>query len=174
MASTTLIHIIVLLIISSICTGTDEKQLNSIVKCQFGKSPRKQIEVMPLNGVCLRDMVVHLSNSLINLSKEELGVLKFQKMLDQLEFVDSITMLNNRLNDLAKNLNDKLKKYTALLRDSNSVLQPVLLKQGQDIYSNVKSDSNKPDICSKIIDALAMNLQNQDWKNLHILPVRFL
>lgn len=172
MASITFAHTVILLIISSICTGLDEKPVSSTVKCQFGKSPRKQIDVLPLNGVCLRDMVVHLSKSLHVLSNDELGVTKFQGLLDKLEFIDSISMLNNRLNDLAKNLNDKLKKYTDLLKDSNSIIQPILLKQGQDIYSSQRYDSNKPDICSKVIDALAMNIHNQDWKNLHILPVK--
>lgn len=173
MGSIAVTSIIFLVIISSMCTGLDEKQTNSVVKCQFGRSPRKQIDVLPLNGVCLRDMVVHLSKNLHGLRNDELGVTKFQGLLDKLEFIDSITMLNNRLNDLAKNLNDKLKKYTDLLKDSNSIIQPILLKQGQDIYSSQRFDSNKPDICSKVIDALAMNLRNQDWKNLHILPVRF-
>ncbi|XP_011499006.1 PREDICTED: VWFA and cache domain-containing protein 1 [Ceratosolen solmsi marchali] len=165
----------ILLVVITCCTATiDEKLSNSASKCQFGKSIRKQIDVLPLNGVCLRDMVVHLSKNLHSLSNDELGVTKFQTILDKLDFVDSISTLNSKLNDLTKNLNDKLKRYTDLLRDSNGIIQPILLKQSQDIYSSGQQmdSTNRPsDICSKITDALAMNLRNQDWKNLHILPV---
>ena len=166
---------ILLLALALSCLAVmDEKLSNSVPKCQFGKSSRKQIDVLPLKGVCLRDMVVHLSNNLHSLSGDELGVTKFQGMLDKLEFVDSITSLTTRLGDLTKNLNDKLKRYTDLLKDSNSVIHPIILKQGHDIYSsNQRSDNTiRPsDICSKVTDALAMNLRNRDWKNLHILPV---
>ncbi|XP_001603244.1 VWFA and cache domain-containing protein 1 [Nasonia vitripennis] len=170
-----LVLCVAVLAIMSGCTAVmDEKLSNTVPKCQFGKSPRRQIDVMPLNGVCLRDMVVHLSKNLHKLTDDELGVSKFQGMLDKLEFVDSITTLNSRLNDLSKGFNDKLKRYTDLLRDSNSVIQPILLKQGQDIYSTSQRSDNSnraADVCSKITDALAMNLRNKDWKSLHILPV---
>ena len=172
MASIGISYIILLIIAIFSTTVINEKLSNSVPKCQFGKSIRKQIDVTPLKGVCLRDMVIHLSKSLHSLSDNELGVNKFQGMLDKLDFVDSITTLNTRLNILAKNLNDKLKRYTDLLKDSNNIIQSILLKQGQDIYLSHRSDlSNKSDTCSKIIDALAMNLRNHDWKNLHILPV---
>ena len=143
----------------------------SAPRCQFGKSFR---DVVPLNGACLRDMVVHLSKNLHNISNDELGASKFQGMLDKLEFVDYNAMLSSRLSDLAKNLNEKLKKYSDLLKESNNVIQPILLKQGEDMYSNGQKigGSNRIfDVCSKITDALAMNLRNQDWKNLHVLPV---
>jgi hypothetical protein len=174
MAFTQVLSTILLLFVASCIAMDGEKLSNSVSKCQFGKSIRKQIDVLPLNGVCLRDMVVHLSKNLHSLIDDELGVTKFQGMLDKLDFVDSVTSLNSKLNDLTKSLNDKLKRYTDLLKDSNSIIQPILLKQGQDIYSaNQRSDSTNrlSDICSKITDALAMNLRNQDWKNLHILPV---
>lgn len=174
MASARISSILALLSIISICTAVmDERQSASAPKCQFGKSNRKQIDVSPLNGVCLRDMVVHLSKSLRGLADDELGVGKFQAILDKLDFVDSVTTLKTRLNDLTKNLNDKLKRYTDLLRDSNNVIQPILLKQEGDMYSNKKFDSasRSSDTCARITDALAMNLRNQDWKSLHILPV---
>lgn len=150
----------------------EEKPVKSPPKCQFGKSSRKQIPVTPLKEKCLRDIVVQLADSFQNLTNEELGVPKFQAMLDKLEFVDTITTLNTRLGDLTKNLNDKLRRYTDLLKDSNSVIQPILLKQEHDIYSsNQRSDSRSLETCAKINEALAMNIRNQDWKNLHILPV---
>ena len=174
MRSAKVLYIIVLAFASNCTAILDEKILNNVPKCQFGKSFRKQIDVMPLKGVCLRDMVVHLSKHLHNLSDDELGVTKFQGILDNIDFVDSITTLTSRLNDLANNLNDKFKKYTDLLKDSNDVIQPVLLKQGQDIYSSnqrIEGSNRLLDTCTKIVDALNKNLQNQDWKSLHILPV---
>ncbi|XP_014215011.1 VWFA and cache domain-containing protein 1 [Copidosoma floridanum] len=169
-----IILLIALIVVASSSAIQDDT--NNAPKCQFGKSPRKQIDVTALDGMCLRDMVVHLSKHLYTLGEDELGVGKFQGILDRLVFVDLVTTISARLNDLAKSLNDKLKKYTDLLRESNSVVQPILLKQGQDVYLSFgrKTDtaSGKPsDTCSKIIDALAMNVRNQDWKNLHILPV---
>ncbi|KAL7286208.1 hypothetical protein TKK_0019506 [Trichogramma kaykai] len=167
-------NVVLLLALLSTCLAADEKLVNIAPKCQFGKSFRKQIDVQPLNGACLRDMVVHLSKSLQGLANDELGVNKFQGLLDKMDFVDTITPLSSRLNDLAKNLNDKLKKYTDLLRDSYNIIQPILLKQGQGIYSTEKKSdqSSRPlDICNKITDELATNLRTQDWKNLHVLPV---
>lgn len=176
MASSRIFFFILLSIILRCMAVMDERLSSSVPKCQFGRSNRKQIDVSPLNGVCLRDMVVHLSKNLHSLTDDELGTTKFQGMLDKLDFVDSVTTLKTRLNDLTKNLNDKLKRYTDLLRDSNNVIQPILLEQGRDIYSNKKPDSasRSSDTCAKITDALAMNLRNQDWKSLHILPVTYI
>lgn len=151
----------------------EEKLTNSVLKCQFGKSVRKQIEVWPLSGMCMRDMVVHLSKNLRSLTNEELGITVFQGQLDKLDFINSLVTPKIKLGSLVKRLNDKIKSYIDLLRESNNIILPILSKQQENMFPYQKNEgSNRPpDICSKIVEALGINFKNQNWKNLHVLPI---
>ncbi|KAJ8669236.1 hypothetical protein QAD02_000495 [Eretmocerus hayati] len=156
----------------SSCAGViDEEHTTSNNKCQFGKSPRKQIDVTSLNGVCLRDMVVHLSKHLRNITDEELGATLFQGMLGKLNFVDSVVSLKARLDEITKNFNGNLKKYTDILSQSHSLVQPILAHKDHGSHETNQLGNRPLNICSRITDALSMEFHSQDWKNLDILPV---
>ena len=133
---------------------------NSNVTCQFEKPLRKQIEAEPLNGKCLRDIVLEFSKALRTISNEELGVTIFQEMLDKQEFLNISNGLDIRLKNLVAKLDNKLKSYAELLRQSNSVIQQILLKNSQNNYQNqgIQLDfihsrislDEKVDVCSQI------------------------
>ncbi|XP_015599863.1 VWFA and cache domain-containing protein 1 [Cephus cinctus] len=150
---------------------------DSTIKCQFGKPLRNQIEAEPLDGTCLREIVVEFSRALSSISDEELGVTAFQGMLDKLQYVNVSTGLEEKLGILVDKLNAKLKSYVDLIRRSNDVIQPILLRKQNDIIypsQNIRlelTQNRVTDICSQIVAALATNLRGQEWKYLHVLPV---
>ncbi|KAG7208330.1 hypothetical protein KM043_014566 [Ampulex compressa] len=153
-----------------------EEGPNNVTKCQFGKISRKQVNAEPLNGVCLRDIVLHLSEVLRSIADKELGVAFFHNFLEKLEFANISNNLDVRLNVLADKFDTKLESYLNLIKQSSSIIEPLLSKKheyhqgsiGLDIMQNTVSD-----ICSQIITALASNLRIQEWKNLHILPMSY-
>ena len=137
---------------------TEEGSKN--ITCQLEKPLRKQITAEPLSGKCLRDIVVEFSRALRTISNEELGVTIFQEMLDKQEFVNISNGLDIRLKNLVEKLDNKLKSYVELLRQSNSVIQQILLNQSQNNYQSEPVQMNfahnqisldeKVDVCSKI------------------------
>ncbi|XP_051174131.1 VWFA and cache domain-containing protein 1 [Leptopilina boulardi] len=151
------------------------------VTCQLEKPLRKQIEAEPLNGRCLRDIVVQFAKALRTISNDELGVTIFQEMLDKQEFVNISNGPDVKLKNLVDKLDNQIKSYVELLRQSNSVIQQILLKHSSNNQQNQAFQLNfarnrvsideKFDICSQISTALSSNLRDQEWKNLHILPV---
>ncbi|XP_015437765.1 PREDICTED: LOW QUALITY PROTEIN: VWFA and cache domain-containing protein 1 [Dufourea novaeangliae] len=156
-----------------------EENSSGDAKCQFGKTLRKQVNAEPLNGTCLRDIVVRLSNEFRSITDVELGLTSFQQMLDAMEFTNTSSSLNWRLNLLGDKLNNKLLSYVKLLRQSNNILQPILAKnedefsypgsvEGLDIVSSKLSD-----FCLEITQALAIRLRNQEFKNMHVLPFMY-
>lgn len=136
-----------------------EEKLENI-SCQLEKPLRKQIEAEPLNGRCLRDIVVQFAKALRTISNDELGVTIFQEMLDKQEFVNISNAPEVKLKNLVDKLDNKLKSYVELLRQSNSVIQQILLKhspsnqQSQafqlNFVRNRVSINEKFDICSQI------------------------
>lgn len=130
------------------------------VKCQFGKTLRKQVNAEPLNGTCLRDIIVRLSNEFRSITDTELGLKPFQKMLNEMEFMNVTSNLNTRLNLLVDKLNNKLLSYSELLKQSYNIIQPILAKNenqfdysestnGLDIVSNGLAD-----FCSQITQGM--------------------
>ncbi|CAK9828434.1 VWFA and cache domain-containing protein 1 [Anthophora retusa] len=159
--------------------GSADEGSSMGAKCQFGKSLRKQINAEPINGTCLRDIVVRLSNEFRSITDAELGLKPFQKMLGEMEFMNVSSSLNIRLSLLVDKLNNKLLSYAELLKQSYNIVQPILTKSenhfgnpgsigGLDLVSNGLSD-----FCSHITQELAIHLRNQEWKNLHVLPFMY-
>ncbi|XP_012277119.1 VWFA and cache domain-containing protein 1 [Orussus abietinus] len=165
-----------LAVLTVVRVKTDDVRATNI-KCQFGKPMRKQIDAEPLAGTCLRDIVLQLSKTLRSIGNEELGVTAFQEIIDKLEFVNFSEGLDVRLMTLVDKLNAKLSYYVDLLRQSNDVIQPILLKtRNHPSYSNqnIRMDlmqGRVSDICVQILGAMASKLRGQDWKYLHVLPV---
>ncbi|XP_076670648.1 VWFA and cache domain-containing protein 1 isoform X1 [Andrena cerasifolii] len=148
-------------------------------RCQFGKTLRKQVNAEPLNGTCLRDIVARLSNEFRSITDAELGSTSFQNMLDEMEFVNVSSSLSMRLSLLVDKLNNKLSSYAELLKQSYKAVQPVLVKT-EDQFAQLGStsgfdvvSSRLSEFCSQIAQALAINLRNQEWKNVHLLPFMY-
>lgn len=156
-----------------------EENSNTDAKCQFGKTLRKQVNAEPLNGTCLRDIVVRLSNEFRSITDAELGLMSFQKMLDEMEFVNISSNLNMRLSLLVDKLNNKLLSYEDLLRQSYNVILPILVKnEDQFLYTGSINgfdtiSSKLSEFCSQVVQSLMINLRNQEWKNLHLLPFMY-
>lgn len=129
---------------------------NASVNCQLDTPERKQMNVEPLNGTCLHDIVVQLSNVFLSIANEELGIPNFLEVLDNLEFSHITNNLENTLNMLVHKLNNKLLSHVDLLQKSNRIIEPILLKKRMySIYSDegnsIKSTQNEAsDICSEI------------------------
>lgn len=156
-----------------------DEDTNANTKCQFGKTLRKQVNAEPLNGTCLRDIVIRLSNEFRSITDAELGLKPFQKMLGEIEFMNVSSSLNMKLNLLVDKLNNKLLSYAKVLKQSYNIIQPILAKNenlfeysestnGLDLVSNGLAD-----FCSQIAQELAIHLRNQEWKNLHLLPFMY-
>lgn len=186
----------------------DEINITS-VNCQSSKSLRKQLPAEPLNGVCLRDAVVHLSQTLRSTVDEELGVSSFQRIINKMEFANISSSAETKLNALVDKFNNKLRSYKEVLEYGYNAVRLILSKaENQSLCSSQMASLNVPqnvipDTCTQIVtgrfietkysktyiienlifhhynwnlfclftSALATNLRNQDWKNLHILPV---
>ncbi|KAK2588046.1 hypothetical protein KPH14_004115 [Odynerus spinipes] len=150
---------------------------NASVNCQSDTSEHKQINIEPLNGPCLRDIVVQLSNTFLSIANEELGILTFQEVLHNLEFSNVSNNLKSTLNTLVHKLDNKLLSRVDLLKKGNQVIEPFLLKkQIYSIYSvetnGIKHSQNEAlDICSEIMTELNTKLREKEWKNIHILPL---
>lgn len=132
-------------------------------KCQFGKTLRKQVNPEPLNGTCLRDIVVRLSNEFRSITDSELGLKSFEKLLNEMEFVNVSRSLNSKLNLLVDKLNKKLSSYAELLKQSYHVVEPILTKnEDQFIYSGSLSgldiiSNGLSDFCSQIAQGIEFN-----------------
>ncbi|OAD54774.1 VWFA and cache domain-containing protein 1 [Eufriesea mexicana] len=143
-------------VLVNVHSSVDESS-SANVKCQFGKTLRKQVNAEPLNGTCLRDIIIRLSNEFRSITDAELGLKPFQKMLNEMEFMNVSSSLNTRLNLLVDKLNNKLLSYAELLKQSYNIIQPILAKNenqfdysestnGLDIVSNGLAD-----FCSQIV-----------------------
>ncbi|XP_076223132.1 VWFA and cache domain-containing protein 1 isoform X2 [Nomia melanderi] len=152
-----------------------ENNLPGDVNCQFGKSSRKQVNAEPLNGTCLRDIVIRLSNEFRSITDAELGLTSFQQILDAMEFTNITGSLNTRLILLVDKLNNKLLSYVELLRQSYNVVKSILAKnEAQFAYSGIGGldtmSGKLSDFCSQITQVLGIVLRNQEFKNIHVLP----
>ncbi|EFN86965.1 VWFA and cache domain-containing protein 1 [Harpegnathos saltator] len=166
-----------LLILMSLYVAAHDS-VNATVKCQFERPMRKQVPAEPLNGMCLRDIAVHVSKMLRSvIVAEELGVHSFQEMIDKMEFTQISGNLIVKLNSLVDKFNNKLRAYIDVLKQSYNTIHPVLCKtQDYSVYSsqmvglNIMQDKVS-DVCTRIVAVLTTSTRFQEWKNLHILPV---
>lgn len=114
------------------------------------------MEIEPLGGTYLRDVVSRVAKILRSIGNEELGATTFQEMLDKLEFTNISASLDIRIRALVSKLNSKLTSYVDLLKRSNEVIQPILLrKQNFAIYPGQSRrldllQNKLADICTQI------------------------
>lgn len=131
--------------------------VNATVKCQFSRPTRKQVPAEPLHGVCLRDIVEHLSKELHAVVDEELGVSSFQGMIDRIEFMNISGGLDARLSALVDKFNSKLRSYIDVLKQGYSIVHPVLSKtHNRSVYPSqtVHLDiiqNRISDICTQVV-----------------------
>lgn len=165
-------------VLVNVRSSTDEST-DANASCEFGRTLRKQVNAEPLNGTCLRDIVARLSGEFRSITDAELGLKPFQKMLDEMEFANVSSSLNMRLSLLVDKLNNKLLSYAKLLRQSYSIVEPILARsedhfEHTGFASRLDLTSNGlADFCSRVAQELALHLRNQEWKNLHLLPFMY-
>lgn len=134
--------------------------INATVKCQSGKSLRKQVSVEPLNGMCLRDVVVYLSKRLRSVVDEELGVSSFQDTIGKIEFANISSNLDARLNALVDKFNNKLRTHNDVLKQGYNAIYSILSKGIRTVYSSQMVDLNMiqmnraSDICTQIVTGI--------------------
>ncbi|XP_011631150.1 VWFA and cache domain-containing protein 1 isoform X1 [Pogonomyrmex barbatus] len=170
--------ILYVLILTNFCVAANDGAANA-AKCQFGKPMRKQVPAEPLNGECLRDLVVHLSKVLRVIVDDELGASSFQEMIDKMEFVNVSNSLDAKLTVLVDKFNNKLRLHVDVFKQVYEVIHHILIQDPRPaIYSSQMVDYdmmelNKiSDICTDIMKELTMQLRGQEWKNIHILPIK--
>ncbi|GAB1860644.1 VWFA and cache domain-containing protein 1 [Camponotus japonicus] len=157
--------------------ANDDGVTNVTVKCQTGKSLRKQVSAEPLNGMCLRDVVGYLSKRLRSIVDEELGASSFQDTISKMEFANISSNLDARLNALVDKFNNKLRTHMDVLKQGYNAIYSILSKEVRAVYSSQTVDldvmqmNRVSDICTQIITELATKLRSQEWKNLHVLPI---
>ncbi|CAL1673299.1 unnamed protein product [Lasius platythorax] len=157
--------------------ANDDGVVNATVKCQSSKSLRKQVSVEPLNGMCLRDVVVYLSKRLRSVVDEELGASSFQDTIDRMGFANISSNLDARLNALVDKFNNKLRTHIDVLKQSYNAIYSILSKGIRTVYSSQMVDldmiqmNRVSDICTQIITEFATKLRGQEWKSLHVLPI---
>lgn len=135
--------------------------VNATVRCQFGRPMRKQVPAEPLNGMCLRDVAAHVSKTLRSIVDEELDVSSFQKTIDKMEFTQISGSLNTKLNSLVDKLNNKLRIYIDVLKQSYNAIHSILCEtENHSIYSSQVVDLNimqdrVSDICTRVITGIS-------------------
>lgn len=134
--------------------------VNDTIRCQFGRSVRKQVPAEPLNGMCLQDVAGHVSQTLRCISNEELGVSSFQRIIDNVEFARMSSSLAAKLSLLVNKYSNKLMMYIDILNQSYNAIHPVLSKtQDHSVYSSQTIDLNiiqdrVPDMCTRVITGI--------------------
>jgi hypothetical protein len=138
--------------------ANDDVNVTSI-KYQSGKV-RKQVPAEPLNGMYLRDAVVHLSQALQSIVDEELGISSFQRIINKMEFTNVSNNMDTRLNLLVDKFNNKLKSYTDVLEQSYNAVH-LILSKNQSISSSQMASLNiaqniVSDICTQIATGISV------------------
>jgi len=140
--------------------ANDDGVTNVTVKCQTGKSLRKQVSAEPLNGMCLRDVVGYLSKRLRSIVDEELGASSFQDTISKMEFANISSNLDARLNALVDKFNNKLRTHMDVLKQGYNAIYSILSKEVRAVYSSQTVDldvmqmNRVSDICTQIITGI--------------------
>ncbi|XP_057341737.1 VWFA and cache domain-containing protein 1 [Microplitis mediator] len=170
----------ILLLCNGIIEASDGLETDSInpVECQLGRALRKQVKPTPLGGMCLKDIVIRLSKTLRSIGNDELGLVQFQRMLDQLDFIQVPDEPDSSLKTLVNDIDSQLEKFLDILERSLDIVAPVIkintydhsyLDHSQELQvQRLKSG----DFCKQIEDALAFNLKDSGWKHLRVIPIK--
>lgn len=152
---------LLIVLINLYAAANDDAVTNVTVKCQSGKPLRKQVSAEPLNGMCLRDIIGHLSKRLRSIMDEELGVSSFQDTINKLEFANISINLDARLNALVDKFNNKLRTHIDILKQGYNAIYSILSKGIHTIYSSQTVDldimqmNRVSDICTQIITGIS-------------------
>lgn len=187
------------LILTNLCVAINGSIADT--KCQFSKPMRKQMSVEPLNGMCLQDIVSHLSKTLQSVVDEELGASSFQEMIDKMEFVNVSSNLDAKLSALVNKFDNKLMSHIDVFKQVYKIIHHILTRNPlpaiystQVINYDMMEINRVLDICTDImkgiyyqnnivfvfylddvllnlIAELTTQLRDQEWKNMHILPI---
>ncbi|XP_074098201.1 VWFA and cache domain-containing protein 1 [Cotesia typhae] len=175
-----LVFISTLIICNVIIDGNDglENENNNVVECQLGRALRKQVKPTPLGGMCLKDIVVRLSKTLRSIGNDELGLVQFQRMLDQLDFIEVPDEPESSLKTLVNDIDAQLEKFLDILERSLDIVAPIIKSNTYD-HSYLDHDQELQaqreqslDFCKQIEDALAFNLKENGWKNIRVIPIK--
>lgn len=149
------------LMLASLCVANDGV---ADAKCQFGKPMRKQVPAEALDGMCLRDIVMHLSKTLRSTIDEELGASSFQGMINKIEFVNVSSNLDAKLSALVDNFNKKLMSHIDVFKQIYKIIHRILARNSLPaIYSSQIVDydmeMNKvSDICTDIMKGISCRM----------------
>lgn len=129
-----LVFISTLIICNVIIEGNDglENENNNVVECQLGRALRKQVKPTPLGGMCLKDIVVRLSKTLRSIGNDELGLVQFQLMLDQLDFIEVPDEPESSLKTLVNDIDAQLEKFLDILERSLDIVAPIIKSNTYD------------------------------------------
>jgi len=149
-----------LLILTNFYVAANDDINVTSIKYQSGKPLRKQVPAEPLNGMYLRDAVVHLSQALQSIVDEELGVSSFQKIIDKMEFTNISNSIDTRLNLLVDKFNNKLKSYTDILEQGYNAVH-LILSKNQSVSSSQMASLNiaqniVSDTCTQIATGISV------------------
>lgn len=157
MAVSRIPYLYLALILTNLCAAARDSAADA-VRCQFGKPMRKQVSAEPLNGMCLRDIVSHLSETLRSVVNEELGASTFQKMVDSMGFVSVSSNLDEKLSALVNKSDTKLAAHFDVFKQVDKVLAGVLGRSTLPaIYSSQMIDydtiemTRASDTCTEIV-----------------------
>lgn len=147
------------LILTNLCVATNDSITDS--KCQFGKPMRKQMSVESLNGMCLRDIVSHLSKTLQSVVDEELGASSFQKMIDKMEFVNVSSNLDAKISALVDKFDNKLMSHIDIFKQVYKIIYRILTRNllpaiysSQIIDYDMMEINRVSDICTDIMKGI--------------------
>lgn len=148
------------LMLMNLCVSANSNVADA-VKCQLGKSMRKQVSAEPLNGMCLQDIVSHLSKMLRSVLDEELDASSFQEMINKLEFVNASSNLDAKLSALVDKFDNKLMSHVDILKQVYKVTYGILARNPLPaIYSSQIVDydmmemNRVSDICTDIMKGI--------------------
>ncbi|XP_011704249.1 PREDICTED: VWFA and cache domain-containing protein 1 [Wasmannia auropunctata] len=166
------------LALACLCVAAADDGGGVAARCQFGKPMRKQVPAEPLNGMCLRDVATHLSRTLRSVADEELGASSFQAMINEMEFTNVSGNLDAKLSALVEKLDGKLTSHVDVFKQVHEVIRHTLARNSlPTIYSSQLADydmmemNRASDICTDVTKELTRQLQGQEWKSMHILPI---
>lgn len=150
------------LMLMSLCISVNaNSSVADAVKCQFGKSIRKQVSAEPLNGMCLQDVVSHLSKTLRSTIDEELCASSFQETLNKMEFVNVSSSLDAKLSALVDKFDNKLMSHIDTFKQVYKVIYRILARNpipaiysSQIVDYDIMEMNRVSDMCSDIMKGI--------------------
>ncbi|KAK0095373.1 hypothetical protein PV326_008544 [Microctonus aethiopoides] len=157
-----------------------EKNEGNEIECQLGRTLRKQVKPTPLDGMCLKDIVARLSRTIRTIGNDELGLTKFQEMLDQLEFIEVPAEFESEFESLVDNLTWKIFTVFRIFDRTEHNLYPIF-NPNSVIHSQFKlhhpqnlpkSSEKIANLCLAIENALSFDSEDNRSKQLRVLPIQ--